>query len=106
MDFSPSIFFHYLSAPFHFSNRKRLKRFIISLIAQEGLQLNTINFIFCTDEYLLKINQQFLKHNTYTDIITFQHSTNEEPILSDIYISIERVKEIIASRFYKKPQNK
>ncbi len=50
-----------------------------------------INYIFCSDTDLLKLNQQFLKHNTLTDILTFRLSSNGLPILSDIYISIERI---------------
>jgi rRNA maturation RNase YbeY len=59
--------------------------------------IEQLNFIFCTDAYLLNINQQFLKHNTYTDIITFDYSnavkTKPKDITGEIYISIERVKE-------------
>jgi rRNA maturation RNase YbeY len=52
-----------------------------------------VNYIFCSDKYLLKINQDFLQHNTYTDIITFQYSAESEAVESDIYISVERVRE-------------
>lgn len=50
-----------------------------------------INYIFCSDEYLLKVNQDYLQHDYYTDIITFCNS--KEPIQSDIFISVDRVKE-------------
>ncbi len=90
---SPPIYFHYLVPLFHFPNRNRLKKFLHSIILNEGHTLDSINFIFCTDEHLLDINQRFLKHNTYTDIITFQHSNKLEPILSDIYISVETVRD-------------
>ena len=49
--------------------------------------------MFCSDNYLLEINKQYLNHDTYTDIITFDYSTKKEPISGDIYIGIERVKE-------------
>ena len=52
-----------------------------------------INYIFCSDEYLLKINQTALNHDYYTDIITFPLSAINEPIEAEIYISIDRVKE-------------
>jgi rRNA maturation RNase YbeY len=88
-----SIQFHYLTDPFPFTHREQLKKFIKQLFKREGFSIGTINYIFCTDEYLLEINQQFLKHNTYTDIVTFPLSEKGEPISSDIFISAERVKE-------------
>lgn len=87
------ITFHYLCEAFSFPNRTALKRFIQALIKKEKHQLEALNFIFCTDEYLLQINQQYLNHDTYTDIITFQLNSKHEPIVSDIYISIDRVRE-------------
>ena len=87
------IHFHYLLTAFHFPNRQLLKRFLHEQLTGEGKIVDTINYIFCDDEYLLAINQKYLKHDTYTDIITFELSGKNEPIVSDIYISIERVKE-------------
>jgi probable rRNA maturation factor len=52
-----------------------------------------LNYIFCSDDYLIKLNKQFLKHNTFTDIITFDLSENEEIIKGEVYISTERVAE-------------
>lgn len=52
-----------------------------------------INIIFCSDEYLLDLNRNFLKHDTLTDIITFPFMENDDNISGDIYISIPRVKE-------------
>lgn len=60
---------------------------------REGHTIDTINYIFCDDAYLLEINQQYLNHDTYTDIITFQLNPKGEALLSDVYISVERVKE-------------
>jgi rRNA maturation RNase YbeY len=57
-----------------------------------------IHYIFCDDAYLLHLNQAHLKHNTYTDIITFPLSSKGEPVVAEIYISIDRVKEN-ASKF-------
>ena len=85
--------FHYLSSPFSFANRTALKRFLVRMIRLEGFSIAAINYIFCTDAYLLKINREFLDHNTYTDIITFKLSESREPLLSEIYISTERVRE-------------
>ncbi|MGC6471034.1 MAG: rRNA maturation RNase YbeY [Flavobacteriales bacterium] len=62
------------------------------LIKEEKMNLGVINYIFCDDSYLLEKNQIFLKHNTLTDIITFDYS--EKKVLNaDIFISIDRVKE-------------
>lgn len=73
-------------------NRKRLLRQWISSTAQaENQNILPINFIFCTDEYLLSVNKEYLKHDYYTDIITFDYS-DESGISGDIYISIDRIR--------------
>lgn len=88
-----NIQFHYLCAPFYFTNRTKLKFYLKLLAKRQKQTVNAINYVFCDDAYLLQINQDYLKHDTYTDIITFQLSQKGEPLLSDIYISVERVKE-------------
>lgn len=85
--------FHYLTKGFSLKDRNRLKDFIIKLFKKEGFKVGVINYIFCTDEYLLEINKNYLNHDTYTDIVTFPLSKKSEPISSDIFISVERVKE-------------
>ena len=60
---------------------------------KEGKELEAINFIFCSDEYLLGLNQAHLDHNTFTDIITFELSSKNQPLVADIYISVDRVRE-------------
>lgn len=85
--------FHFLIPNFSFQNRKQLKLFLIGLFAKEGFKVAHLNFVFCSDEYLLLLNKSHLNHNTYTDIITFPFSNEVEAVLSDIYISVERVKE-------------
>jgi probable rRNA maturation factor len=52
-----------------------------------------VSYIFCTDNFLLELNQKFLGHNTLTDILTFVISEKKSPVIGEIYISIERVKE-------------
>jgi len=92
MIMKPFIRFYYISdQKFFFSRRKELKKFLLTIFKKEGYSVETINYIFCSDSFLLKINQQFLKHNTLTDIITFQLSDKGDPIISDIYISIDRI---------------
>ena len=85
--------FHYLDISFTFRNRTRLKFFLLECLQKEGFAVEAINYIFCTDAYLLEINKDYLKHDTYTDIVTFPLSPKDAPLLSDIYISIDRVKE-------------
>lgn len=63
---------------------------IEALVKQELREIGDIAFVFCDDNYLHKINFEFLEHNTYTDIITFDYSVGNE-IISEIYISVDRV---------------
>lgn len=70
----------------------RLSRWIISVIESEGKIPGAVSFIFCSDEYLLKMNIEHLQHDFYTDIITFDYC--EGPVISgDLFISVDRVKE-------------
>jgi probable rRNA maturation factor len=69
-----SIRFHYTDQRFRFPDRTALKAFLVQLAKREGSAVEDINYIFCSDEYLLKINQEQLQHDTYTDIITFPYS--------------------------------
>ncbi len=79
---------------FSLSHRKELAKFISSQIELYSLvEKHKISFIFCSDEFLLKINQQFLKHNYYTDIITFPLTHSSKLLEAEVYISIDRVKE-------------
>lgn len=85
--------FHYTDQRFHFPKRNELKDFLVHLAKKEGHKLQAVNYIFCSDVYLLEINRQHLNHDTYTDIITFPYNVPGTPIESDIYISVERVRE-------------
>ena len=70
-----------------------LKAFIEKLFKKEKTPLATINYIFCSDKYLLSINQQFLNHDYYTDIITFGLHDKGTPVVAEVYISTDRVKD-------------
>ena len=75
-------------------SRKTLKNFLANIFLQEDRTLETLSIVFCSDDYLLNINKQHLKHDYYTDIITFDLSeTKLSPIIAELYISVERVKE-------------
>ncbi|WP_207429551.1 rRNA maturation RNase YbeY [Pedobacter sp. SYSU D00535] len=71
----------------------KLKSWIRDTINREGKSLGELNFIFCSDEYLLRINQEYLNHDTLTDIITFDNSDAVNLIVGDVFISYERVHE-------------
>ncbi len=89
-----TINFNYLDvSSSSFKNKTRLKAQLVSLFKNEGALVESMEYIFCTDAYLLGINKQFLKHNFYTDIITFNLANKNAPIQGEIYISIDRVKE-------------
>ena len=66
---------------------------IEQVLQSEGYQAENINYILCSDNHLLAMNQQYLSHNTLTDIITFDHSDGTKNLEADIFISIDRVKE-------------
>lgn len=84
--------FFFQDVKVNLANRTRLKRYIQSIFIQEGKKLDFINYIFCTDKALLEINRQFLKHDFYTDIITFDLSETDS-VQAEIYISVDRVRE-------------
>lgn len=86
------IYFFY-EKPVRLSNRTRLKTVLESIIRKEGYRLAGINYIFCSDSRILAINRQYLNHDFYTDIITFELSGKTQAIEAEIYISIDRVKE-------------
>ena len=73
-------------------NRTRLKAFIKALFKREGKRLESVNYIFCSDKRILEINRQFLNHDYYTDIITFDLSESAQ-ITAEIYISLDRVRD-------------
>ena len=77
---------------FTIKNQKKLVKWIGDVISSEGFQVGEINYIFCDDSYLNKINQEFLNHDTFTDIISFDYTLGKE-VGGDIFISIERVLE-------------
>lgn len=77
---------------FSLNNEAATSEWLSSIIRAENCVEGEINYIFCDDEYLHKINVEYLNHDTYTDIISFDYSVGKE-LHGDIYISIDRVKE-------------
>lgn len=88
-----SIYFFNEDIVFNLLHRNVIKQWVNSVISQENKTLGNINYIYCSDIYLEKINSEYLKHNTLTDIITFDQSDDKDIINADIFISIERVEE-------------
>lgn len=78
---------------YRLKNKTSVRQWVKDTILAEGYTLKELNYIFCTDDYLLQINRQYLDHDTYTDIITFDNSEKEKQITGDIFISIERIRE-------------
>lgn len=68
------------------------RKWILAIIANEEKEPGAINYIFCSDDTLLDINQQYLDHDTFTDIITFDYSSEFDNISGDIYISVDMVR--------------
>lgn len=96
------ILFH-SKTEFQISTKKTLKYWIKLVAKKEGAVVKDLNFIFCDDAFLLEKNKTYLKHNSLTDIITFDYS-DKNNISGDIFISIDRVK-INALSFSKSFEN-
>ncbi len=88
-----SIHFFEEDIKFLLKDKRKLRNWFRATILEEGGMPETLNFIFCSDNYLLNINTSYLNHNTFTDIITFDLSDDNQSVSGDIFISIERVKE-------------
>jgi len=95
----PAIQFFEEDIAYKMRNKIKVKQWIKAAIVEEGYKLDELIYVFCSDEYLLNINQQYLDHDTYTDIITFDNSEEEGVITGDIFISIPRIKENAAKFF-------
>jgi len=83
--------FFFQNSRFSFGQKSSIKKTIFAVIRNEKRKAGKINFIFCNDAFLLSLNKKFLKHNTLTDIITFQYPSIN--LSAEIFISIPRIKE-------------
>lgn len=80
------------SVDFELPEPEKVRRWIAEVVQRRQMAVGNINYLFCDDEYLLGINQQYLQHDTYTDIITFDYVAGTL-VSGDILISVERVRE-------------
>lgn len=92
-----SVRFFYVTSNFSLDKRNSLKQFIESIFDSENQPYDSLNIIFCGDEYLLDVNRRFLNHDFYTDIITFNLAASKQPVIGEIYISVDRVKDNAAN---------
>ncbi len=86
------IYFHFEDIEPINLNTTEISSWLSTITKEEKQSILLLNYIFCSDEYLLKVNQDYLEHDYYTDIITFDNSETDE-IEGDIFISIDRIKE-------------
>lgn len=88
-----AIAFFSRNTDFKLSRPRKTAAWIRKIISREKFLVENLNFIFCDDEFLLAINQQYLDHDTYTDIVTFDNSEKEGELEGDIFVSVDRVRE-------------
>ena len=86
---------HFFSEEIRFTLKEKLnrKRWLKKIATNAGFKIKELNYVFCSDEYLYQMNRDYLKHDTYTDIITFDNSEKKDDIEGDIFVSIDRVHE-------------
>ncbi len=88
-----SISFNNADKTITLTQRTALKAFITKQIRKEGLTISHLQYVFCSDKYLLEINRQFLEHDYYTDIISFDLSETKGQLIAEVYISVDRVRD-------------
>jgi probable rRNA maturation factor len=89
----PKINFFTEDITYNLKQKTKIKSWIKATIEEEDYALEELNFIFCSDAYLLRINQDYLQHDDYTDVVTFDNAETLKTIVGDIFISIDRIKE-------------
>ena len=87
-----NIFFHTEDISFALDSEKKTSTWLVNIINRHNKKLGELNYIFCSDDYLLKMNQEHLNHDYFTDIITFDYCHNDV-ISGDLFISVDRTKE-------------
>jgi len=82
----------YYESQFELENEEKYTNWIIKIVESENRVLGELSYVFCSDDYIFELNEKYLGHSTFTDIITFDYSVKEN-LAGEIYISIDRVKE-------------
>jgi len=95
------IAFHSKGIVFRFKNQRRTAAWLESIASANGRRIESLAYVFVGDAYLAKLNKKYLNHDSYTDIITFDYSAPNGPVVGEIYISIPRVME--NSKQFKQP---
>jgi len=90
---SPKIYFFLEEVNYNLENKRKIKEWIIKAAENEEYRVGCLNFIFTSDNVLLQLNKEYLRHFSLTDIITFDLSEKDEEISGDVFISIDRAKE-------------
>jgi probable rRNA maturation factor len=85
--------FFFTDADITLTDRAKLKQFITGIFKKEKRTALSLTYVFCSDEYLLDINKQFLQHDYYTDIITFDLSATKSVVEGEVYISVDRIRD-------------
>ena len=88
-----AIHFHTADQGISLPGKTILKTLLSDLFRKEGRQLAGLSIVFCSDDYLLELNRQFLQHDYYTDILTFLMSERGAPVEGELYISVDRVRD-------------
>ena len=88
-----AIFFHAEEVKFPPIKKRETANWIHTVAKTHGKNIGEISYLFCNDKKILEINRQYLQHDYYTDIITFELSEQGEPVLGEVYISIDRVRD-------------
>lgn len=78
-------------SPYKLPQKQAVRKWLTRQAEAEGFRIGDLNYIFCSDEHLLQVNRDYLDHDYYTDIITFDQSEEEDLIEGDIFISVDRV---------------
>lgn len=87
-----AISFNFVETKDILSKKNKIKAWIKSVVEKRGMKVGDISYIFCKDEYLLDINQNYLNHDDFTDIISFDYS-DKDKVAGDLFISVERIME-------------
>jgi len=85
------IHFHEINIKSSLLRKSELIKYLVSVFEKERVKINRVDIIFCSDDYLLSLNSNFLNHDYYTDTLSFTLSDADKPIKGEVYISINRV---------------